>query len=85
VRKGFGGNMLAKRIIITIPDEDKLWLDRYAKANKISVAAAIRRRIGLLKTGQRQKTYQKLVEITCGIWKKGNGMSYQQEMRGEWE
>ena len=35
------------------------------------------KRIGLLKKGQRQKTYQKLVEITCGIWKKGEGLAYQ--------
>jgi len=75
--------MPAKRIIITIPDEDKLWLDRYAKVNKISVAEAVRQGIGLLKKRHRQKTYQKLVEITCGIWKKGDGLAYQQEMRGE--
>ena len=84
MRKGFGGNMPAKRIIITIPDEDKLWLDAYGKVHKISVPEAIHRGICLLKKGQRQKTYQKLVEITCGIWKKGEGLAYQQEMRREW-
>ena len=77
--------MAAKRIIIAIPDEDKLWLDGYAKVHKISVAEAIRQGVNQLKQGQRQKTYQKLVEITCGIWKKGGGLAYQQEMRGEWE
>jgi hypothetical protein len=77
--------MPAKRIIITIPVEDKLWLDGYAKERKISAAEAIRQAVGLLKKEQRQKTYQKLVEITCGIWNKGDGLAYQQEMRGEWE
>jgi hypothetical protein len=77
--------MPAKRIIITIPDKDKLWLDAYTKVNKISLAKAVCQGIGLLNKGQRQKTYQKMAEITCGIWKKGNGMAYQQEMRGEWE
>jgi hypothetical protein len=74
-----------KRIIIKISDKDRLWLDRYAKVNKISVAEAICQGIGLLKKGQRQNTYQKLVEITCGIWKKGEGLAYQGEFRGEWE
>jgi hypothetical protein len=83
--KRLGGNMSAKKIIISISDEDKLWLDGYAKVHKISVAEAVRQGIGLLKKGQRQKTYQKLVEITCGIWKKGGGLAYQQEMRVEWE
>ena len=65
--------MPANRIIITIPDEDQLWLDGYAKERKISVAEAIRQGIGMLKQGQRQKTYQKLVESTYGIWQKGEG------------
>jgi hypothetical protein len=85
VRKGLGGNMSAKRIIITIPDEEIIWLDRYAKERKISAAEAIRQGIGLLKKEQRQKTYQKLVEITCGIWKKGEGLAYQKKVRIEWE
>jgi hypothetical protein len=83
VRKGLGGNMSAKRILITMSDEDKLWLDGYAKERKISVAEAVRQAVGLLKKEQRQKTYQKLVRSTCGIWEKGDGLAYQQEMRGE--
>jgi hypothetical protein len=85
VRKGLGGNMPAKRIIITIPDKEKIWLDGYAKVYRISVAEAIRQGIGLLKKEQRQKTYQKLLKSTCGIWKKGGGLAYKQEMRREWE
>jgi hypothetical protein len=77
--------MSAKRITITITDNDKLWLDGYAKVHKISLAEAIRQGIDLLKQEQRQKTYKKLVGRTCGIWEKGNGLSYQQEMRGEGE
>jgi hypothetical protein len=84
VRKGLDGNMPAKRIIITIPVEDKLWLDGYAKVHKISVAEAIRQGINQLKQGQRQKTYQKLVESTCGIWKKGDGLAYLGKIRNEW-
>jgi len=76
--------MPAKRIIITIPVEDKLWLDGYAKVHKISVAEAIRQGINQLKQGQRQKTYQKLVESTCGIWKKGDGLAYLGKIRNEW-
>jgi hypothetical protein len=77
--------MPAKRIIITIPDEDKLWLDGYAKVHKISVAEAVRQGINLLKKGERQKDYRRLVESTRGLWKKGNGLEYQQEVRREWE
>jgi hypothetical protein len=77
--------MSAKRIIIKIAGEDKLWLSGYAEAHKIAVAEAIRQGISLLKKGQRQRAYQELVESTYGIWKKGNGLAYQGEMRSEWE
>jgi hypothetical protein len=85
MRKGLGGNMPAKRIIITIPDEDERWLDGYAKVHKISAAEAVSQAISLLRQEHRQQTYQKLVENTCGIWKKGEGLAYQLEFRGEWE
>ena len=59
--------MSTKRIIVTIPDEDKLWLEEYSKVHKISVAEAIRQGIAYLKKTQRQKTYQSLVERSSGI------------------
>jgi len=79
------GGMATRRIIITIPDEDKLWLEGYSKVHQISVAEAIRQGIDQLKKNQRHQTYQKLVESTSGIWKKGNGLAYQEKMRAEWE
>jgi len=77
--------MSTRRIIVTIPDDDKLWLEGYSKAHKISVAEAIRQGIGQLKQSQRQKTYQQLVKKTSGIWKKGDGLEYQTTIRAEWE
>jgi hypothetical protein len=77
--------MAGKRIVITIADEDKNWLDGYAKVHKISVAEAIRQGVNQLKQGQRQKTYQKLLKSTYGIWRKGSGLAHQQKMRVEWE
>ncbi len=77
--------MRTKRIIVTIPDEDKLWLEGYSKVHKISVAEAIRQGIGHLKKTQRHKTYQSLVERTSGIWKQGDGLEYQRRLRSEWD
>jgi len=77
--------MSAKRIDISISDEDKLWLDVYSKVHQISLAEAIRQGIRLLKKDKRQENYRQLVKNTCGIWKKGEGLAYQGKMRGEWE
>lgn len=77
--------MGTRRIIISIPDEDKLWLEGYSKVQQISVAEAIRQGIEQLKKSKQQQTYQKLVEKTRGIWKKGDGLTYQKKLRAEWE
>jgi hypothetical protein len=77
--------MSTKRIIVTIPDEDKLWLEGYSKVHRISVAEAIRQGIGHLKKSQRHKIYQNLVERTSGIWQKGDGLEYQRQLRAEWD
>jgi hypothetical protein len=75
---------LPKELSIFISDEDKIWLDRYAKVQRISLAEAVHRGICLLKRGERQGTYQKLVKSTYSIWGKGNGLAHQQKMRVEW-
>ena len=77
--------MTTRRIIISIPDEDKLWLEGYSKVHKISVAEAIRQAINQLKRAKRQQTYRQLVEDTRGIWKKGDGLTYQEDLRAEWK
>jgi len=77
--------MATRRMIISIPDEDKLWLEGYSKVHRISVAEAIRQGIHLLKHARRQKTYEDLVENTRGIWRQGDGLAYQQKLRAEWD
>jgi hypothetical protein len=77
--------MSTKRIIVTIPDEDKLWLEGYSKVHKISVAEAIRQGIGHLKKSHRHTIYQGLVERTSGIWHKGDGLEYQRKIHSEWD
>jgi len=44
--------MGSQRTIITISDEDKLWLENYSRSYGISLAEAIRRGIARLKDGE---------------------------------
>ncbi len=73
-----------QRTIITISERDKVWLERYSKMMGISVAEAIRRGIAQLKKAEETNTYRTLVEETIGIWKKGDGLAYQEKLRSEW-
>jgi len=76
--------MASKRIIITISEQEKKWLGNYSKAYNISVAEAIRQGISCLKDFQSLASYQKIVNETAGIWSKGDGLEYQEHLRGEW-
>ena len=75
--------MRGKRTIITLPEEDKVWLESYSKAYRISVAEAIRQGIKRLKESMSESTYNTLVQNTRGIWKKGDGLKYQEKMHSE--
>jgi len=77
--------MASKRTIITIPEEDKRWLESYSSLHRVSVAEAIRQGIRRLKEAELYENYQTLVQNTKGLWKKGDGLTYQKKMRAEWD
>jgi len=74
-----------RRTIITLPEEDKTWLESYGKAHDVSVAEAIRRSIKKLREDSSNETYEIMVKKTRGLWKKGDGLRYQNKLRSEWD
>ncbi len=77
--------MGSRRTIITIPDEQKRWLENYTKIHGISMAEAVRRGISCLRASEGMTSYQELVKETRGTWSKGDGLKYQNKIRSEWE
>ncbi len=77
--------MPSKRTIITLSDMEKRWLMNYTKTHGVSMAEAVRRGIACLKAAQSPASYQKIVNETKGIWLKGDGLKYQEQVRAEWE
>ncbi len=77
--------MPSKRTIITISDMEKRWLMNYTKTHGVSMAEAVRRGIACLKATQSPASYQKIVNQTKGMWSKGDGLKYQQQLRSEWK
>jgi hypothetical protein len=73
-----------QRMIITISEKDKAWLEGYSRSIGISMAEAIRRGIAQLREREEKGTYQTLIEKTRGTWDKGDGMAYQEKIRSEW-
>ena len=72
------------RTMITLSDKEKRWITSYTQTHGISMAEAIRRGIACLKASQSKTSYQQTVYDTKGIWKKGDGLKYQQRLRSEW-
>ena len=77
--------MPSKRTILTLSVMEKRWLMDYAKTHGISMAEAVRRGVACLKASHRSASYQKVVQRTKGIWSKGDGLKYQEQLRSEWE
>lgn len=72
------------RTIITISEQEKRWLAAYSGLHGVSLAEAIRRGIACLKTAEGHNAYCKFVQNTAGIWKQGDALTYQKEIRSEW-
>jgi len=77
--------MKSARTIITISEQEKRWLAAYSGLHGVSLAEAVRRGIACLKAAEGPPAYRKLVKGTAGIWKRGDGLRYQEEVRSEWE
>ncbi|RJR32477.1 MAG: CopG family transcriptional regulator [Desulfobacteraceae bacterium] len=73
------------RTIVTLSREEKNWLEKYSANTGISMAEAIRRGIMCLREQTRPSAYQDALESSRGIWKKGDGLQYQKNLRAEWQ
>lgn len=72
------------RTIITLSMEEKSWLEKHSRATGISMAETIRKGIARLMEQESPSVYQEVLKSTSGIWKKGDGLKYQDKLRKEW-
>jgi hypothetical protein len=77
--------MGTQRTIITISDDDKLWLGSYSRSRNISMAEAVRRGIARLKADEGRSTYERVLTQTAGMWTGMDGLEYQEALRNEWK
>jgi Arc/MetJ-type ribon-helix-helix transcriptional regulator len=74
------------RTVVSLPDDDKRWLDRRAAQEGVSMTELIRRAVRLLREqgGAERPAFEELLERTAGTWKRGDGLRYQRKTRREW-
>ena len=75
------------RIVISLDEEIKGWLDRQAREESVSTAQVIRTAVRKYRDEKTVETpsVNDLLGQTSGIWKAGDGMAYQRRLRKEWQ
>jgi hypothetical protein len=75
------------RRIISLPEEDKKWLELYGRKHRISVAEIVRRAVKLYRQHVSEGGYERVIRESAGARKsiKGDSQDYVEKMRDEWE
>lgn len=75
------------RTIISLPEDEKKWLDAYGRRHRISSAEVIRRAIRDFRQKKPEKSLAAVLRETAGAWTsiKGDSHDYVDAMRKEWE
>jgi len=75
------------RTVINLDPEDKQWLDREARAQRVPMTELVRQAVHsyrLREEARAEPELHRALSRTAGIWKAGNGLAYQRELREEW-
>ena len=79
-----GGLMV--RTLIGLPEADKEWLDQRAMELGVSMAELVRRAVSRFREEASTPDPGLLADLseTSGVWTEGDGLAWQERMRGEW-
>ena len=74
------------RTIISLDADDKAWLDRKARQERVPMTRLVRRAIQRLRkeSEANPSRFDLLLRDTAGLRKTGDGLGYQRKLRGEW-
>jgi hypothetical protein len=75
------------RTVISLDDDDKAWLDRAARSERIPMTRLVRRAIRRLREEQEAapQGFERLLRETAGTWKAGDGLAALRRLRAEWD
>lgn len=76
------------RTVVSLPPEDKSWLDLRAKTEGVAMTELVRRAVREYRTRHARGELRRvddLLEQTRGCWKQGDGLRYQDTLRDGWE
>ena len=74
------------RTVISLDLEDKAWLDRQARRERIPMTRLVQRAVQRLRqeSEANPSRFERLLRETSGVRNFGDGLKYQRQLRGEW-
>ena len=78
--------MIVVRTVVSLDPEDKEWLDRKAQQEHVPMTELVRRAVRRMREESTASpgAFETLLRETSGIWRAGDGLSYQRRLREEW-
>lgn len=75
------------RTIISLPEEEKKWLESYGRRHRISSAEVVRRAISEYRRRKTDKSLAAVLQETAGAWTsiRGDSRDHVDSLRKEWE
>jgi hypothetical protein len=75
------------RTIVSIPEDEKAWVDGYGRRHRISSAAVVRRAIREFRRTKSEKGFAAVLRETAGTWtsSKGDSRDLVASLRKEWD
>lgn len=75
------------RTIISLPEDEKRWLESYGRRHKISSAEVVRRAIGEFRRQRSDRSLNVVLRETAGAWTsiKGDTREHIVALRREWD
>lgn len=76
------------RTIINIGVDDKRWLDRQARRRRVPMTQMVREAVRDYRARSEaveSRDLQGALARTAGIWRGGNGLAHQRDLRKEWD
>jgi hypothetical protein len=75
------------RTIVSLDPDDKAWLDRKARQERMPMTRLVRRAIKQMRqeSEDHPSGFERLLRETSGLRKFGDGLAVQRKLRGEWD
>jgi len=76
------------RTLISLPDDDKDWLDQAARERRVPMTELVREAVHEYRVRQesiRQPDLVAALERSSGLWCQGDGLAWQENLRDEWD